>query len=317
MSPLTDSQTSLTLMEMLREDPRNAVAWDRFVRRYHPKIYGWCRAWGLQEADAEDVTQDVFAKLTEKMANFRYDQSRCFRAWLKTITQRVLSDLMASHRRAVGTRRSHSLRHGGSGRPRAADRGDLQSRVARPGDCESSRASRAGDVGCVSPDGVRRNTRAPRLRGCSTCRSLRSSWPSIASRRCSRMKSESWRGRAKLSGIAAAGRLGVFRSRLPAAAYWFPLRRFRQIQPEISVKIDTAEIVGTTPRMTGCPSSAAGREARRDCRWSDPTAGTSGSDRRLGIVASVSASPGRRQGEWAPATRSAVVRHCLWMSWSS
>jgi DNA-directed RNA polymerase specialized sigma24 family protein len=80
------------------------VAWDRFVRRYHPKIYGWCRSWGLQEADADDVAQDVLAKLTQKMASFRYDQSRCFRAWLKTITQRVLSDLMASRRRAVGSR---------------------------------------------------------------------------------------------------------------------------------------------------------------------------------------------------------------------
>jgi RNA polymerase sigma factor (sigma-70 family) len=102
MSTLTDSETSLTLMEMLREDPRNAVAWDRFVQRYYPKIYRWCRAWGLQEADSEDVAQDVLAKLTQKMAGFRYDQSRCFRAWLKTITQRVLADLMASRRRAVG-----------------------------------------------------------------------------------------------------------------------------------------------------------------------------------------------------------------------
>jgi DNA-directed RNA polymerase specialized sigma24 family protein len=78
MSPLTtDSETSLTLMEMLREDPRNTVAWDRFVRRYYPKIHRWCRSWGLQEADAEDVAQDVIAKLTQKMASFRYDQSRC------------------------------------------------------------------------------------------------------------------------------------------------------------------------------------------------------------------------------------------------
>jgi RNA polymerase sigma factor (sigma-70 family) len=103
MSPLTDSQTSLTLMEMLRDDPRNDMAWDRFVRRYYPKIYGWCRAWGLQEADADDVAQDVLTKLTEKMASFRYDQSRCFRAWLKTITQRVFSDLMASRRRAMSS----------------------------------------------------------------------------------------------------------------------------------------------------------------------------------------------------------------------
>jgi RNA polymerase sigma factor (sigma-70 family) len=104
MLSLTDSQTSLTLMQMLRDDPSNAVAWDRFVRRYHPKIYGWCRSWGLQEADADDVAQDVLAKLTQKMASFRYDRSRCFRAWLKTITQRVLSDLMASRRRVVGSR---------------------------------------------------------------------------------------------------------------------------------------------------------------------------------------------------------------------
>jgi RNA polymerase sigma factor (sigma-70 family) len=103
MSPISDSQTSLTLMEMLREHPQNAVAWDRFVRRYHPKIYRWCRAWGLQEADAEDVTQDVLAKLIPKMASFRYDRSRCFRAWLKTITQHVLTDLFASRDRAIGS----------------------------------------------------------------------------------------------------------------------------------------------------------------------------------------------------------------------
>jgi len=102
MSGYSDSQTSLTLMDMLRQYPKNADAWDRFVRRYRPKIYGWCRTWGLQEADAEDVAQDVITKLTEKMSNFQYDRSRCFRAWLKTITQHALSDLVASRHKAVG-----------------------------------------------------------------------------------------------------------------------------------------------------------------------------------------------------------------------
>src|SRR5262249_744043 len=58
MSSSTDSQTSLTLMDLLRRYPKDAGAWDRFVRRYRPKIYGWCRDRGLQEADAEDVAQD-------------------------------------------------------------------------------------------------------------------------------------------------------------------------------------------------------------------------------------------------------------------
>jgi len=101
MSRIDDSQTSLTLMERLRQFPWNAEAWDRFVELYRPKIYAWCRAWGIQEADAEDVAQDVITKLTQKMASFQYDRTRCFRAWLKTITQHTLSDLMASRSRAL------------------------------------------------------------------------------------------------------------------------------------------------------------------------------------------------------------------------
>jgi RNA polymerase sigma-70 factor (ECF subfamily) len=94
MSRSAESQTSITLMELLRRHPDDAGAWDRFVRRYRPKIYGWCRERGLQEADAEDVAQDVIAILTRKMASFHYDPSRRFHAWLKTITRHALSDLM-------------------------------------------------------------------------------------------------------------------------------------------------------------------------------------------------------------------------------
>jgi RNA polymerase sigma-70 factor (ECF subfamily) len=104
MSSSTDSQTSLTLIDLLRRFPRDAVAWDRFVRRYRPRIYGWCRGRGLQEADAEDVAQDVIAILTRKIASFRYDRSRTFRAWLKAITYHALSDLIASRTRAIGDR---------------------------------------------------------------------------------------------------------------------------------------------------------------------------------------------------------------------
>jgi RNA polymerase sigma factor (sigma-70 family) len=104
MSSSADSRTSLTLIDLLRQSPRDVGAWDRFVRRYRPRIYGWCRVRGLQEADAEDVAQDVIAILTRKMARFRYDPSRSFRAWLKAITYHALSDLIASRSRAIGDR---------------------------------------------------------------------------------------------------------------------------------------------------------------------------------------------------------------------
>jgi RNA polymerase sigma factor (sigma-70 family) len=109
MSSSTDSQTSLTLLDLLRRSPRDAGAWDRFVRRYRPRICGWCRARGLQEADAEDVAQDVIAILTRKMASFQYDPSRTFRAWLKVITYHALSDLIAGRCRAFGDRPTPNL----------------------------------------------------------------------------------------------------------------------------------------------------------------------------------------------------------------
>jgi RNA polymerase sigma factor (sigma-70 family) len=122
MSNRSDSQTSLTLMDLLRQSPKDAGAWDRFVRLYRPKIYGWCRARGLQEADAEDVAQDVIAILSQKMESFRYDPSRRFHAWLKTITYHALSDLLAGRYRAVGDRPNAPLET-------IEDRADLERRI--------------------------------------------------------------------------------------------------------------------------------------------------------------------------------------------
>ena len=63
------SGTSVTLLGRLREDPKDQAAWNDFVARYQPKILQWCRGWGLQESDANDVTQAVLLKLSRLMAN--------------------------------------------------------------------------------------------------------------------------------------------------------------------------------------------------------------------------------------------------------
>ncbi|SRR5579871_781859 len=89
------SQTSVTLLGRLRQDPTDQAAWAAFVARYGPKIYGWCRQWGLQEADAEDVTQNVLLILARKLGTFAYDPARGFRRWLKTVTQHAWSDFVA------------------------------------------------------------------------------------------------------------------------------------------------------------------------------------------------------------------------------
>jgi RNA polymerase sigma-70 factor (ECF subfamily) len=98
------STTSITLLGRLRHDPADQAAWSDFVARYGPKILQWCRRWRLQEADAQDVTQDVLLKLHGLMARFSYDASRSFRAWLKTLAHHAWHDLVVERRRAgIGT----------------------------------------------------------------------------------------------------------------------------------------------------------------------------------------------------------------------
>jgi RNA polymerase sigma-70 factor (ECF subfamily) len=91
--------TSPTLLGRLGRVPADQAAWGEFAERYGRKIYGWCRHWQLQEADAEDVTQQVLLKLAHKMRTFSYDPSRSFRAWLKTVTHHAWRDFVESRQR--------------------------------------------------------------------------------------------------------------------------------------------------------------------------------------------------------------------------
>jgi RNA polymerase sigma-70 factor (ECF subfamily) len=91
--------TSPTLLGRLACVPTDQAAWGEFAERYGRKIYGWCRHWQLQEADAEDVTQQVLLKLAQKMRTFAYDPSRSFRAWLKTVTHHAWRDFVEARNR--------------------------------------------------------------------------------------------------------------------------------------------------------------------------------------------------------------------------
>src|SRR3954467_379802 len=91
--------TRVTLLTQLRQDPSDQASWDEFVERYGRHIYRWCRQWKLQDADAEDVTQDVLVKLTQKLGAFSYDPSRSFRGWLKTVAHNTWRDFENGRRR--------------------------------------------------------------------------------------------------------------------------------------------------------------------------------------------------------------------------
>lgn len=86
--------TCPTLLARLRHDPSSASAWDEFVESYGRHIYRWCRQWGLQDADAEDVTQDILLKLARKLREFTYNPEGSFRGWLKTVAHHAWRDFV-------------------------------------------------------------------------------------------------------------------------------------------------------------------------------------------------------------------------------
>jgi RNA polymerase sigma-70 factor (ECF subfamily) len=82
----------------LQQAPADQAAWAEFLRRYGTRIHGWCRRWGIQEADAQDVSQDVLLKLVRAMQTFRYDPAQRFRGWLKTVAHHAWQDLARGRR---------------------------------------------------------------------------------------------------------------------------------------------------------------------------------------------------------------------------
>lgn len=90
--PSDHSLTPQTLLRRLRAHPDDPSAWGEFVAHYGPRIYNWTRRWGVQSADAEDVTQAVLLKLAVKLREFEYDPTRSFRGWLKTLTHHAWRD---------------------------------------------------------------------------------------------------------------------------------------------------------------------------------------------------------------------------------
>jgi len=95
--------TRVSLLTRLGQDPSDQAGWDEFVERYGRHIYRWCRQWKLQDADAEDVTQNILVKLSRNLRAFTYDPSRSFRGWLKTVAHHAWRDFEDSRRRVGAT----------------------------------------------------------------------------------------------------------------------------------------------------------------------------------------------------------------------
>jgi RNA polymerase sigma-70 factor (ECF subfamily) len=73
-------------------DPQDRAAWRQFVELYASLVYGFARQRGLQDADAADLTQEVFLAVSRKAGRWHYDPQRgSFRGWLYGVTRNLLA----------------------------------------------------------------------------------------------------------------------------------------------------------------------------------------------------------------------------------
>jgi RNA polymerase sigma-70 factor (ECF subfamily) len=98
-------ETRASLLVRLR-DPQDERAWSEFAAIYSPLIYRLGRRKGLQDADAQDLVQDVLRAVAGAIDRWDPDPNRgSFRGWLFKIARNLLINTL--------TRQGHHPRGAG------------------------------------------------------------------------------------------------------------------------------------------------------------------------------------------------------------
>jgi RNA polymerase sigma-70 factor (ECF subfamily) len=93
------AETRTTLLRRVR-DPADAGAWREFVALYQPLLRAYVLKTGLAGPDADDVVQEVLARLVTALPGFERDRDRGrFRTWLWAVTRNALADAARRRRR--------------------------------------------------------------------------------------------------------------------------------------------------------------------------------------------------------------------------
>ena len=83
-------ETRASLLIRVR-DPRDQGAWREFVEIYRPLILRLARQRGMQEADAEDVAQQVLMAVARAAQEREHDPQRAkFRTWLNRVAHNAI-----------------------------------------------------------------------------------------------------------------------------------------------------------------------------------------------------------------------------------
>jgi len=88
MPEFPETRTSLLVRI---QGPRDEEAWREFVAIYRPVVYRLARTRGLQDADAEDLSQKIVIAVQRAIGNWKPDPTKGrFRFWLARIAQNAI-----------------------------------------------------------------------------------------------------------------------------------------------------------------------------------------------------------------------------------
>jgi RNA polymerase sigma factor (sigma-70 family) len=96
--------TRHSLIVKLR-DPANSAEWAEFMALYEPLVYRLARRKGLQDADAQDICQEVFRAVAGAVERWQPGRGS-FRGWVSQITRNLLINFLTRglrHARGSGT----------------------------------------------------------------------------------------------------------------------------------------------------------------------------------------------------------------------
>ena len=72
------------------QSPENREAWEEFVVIYRPVIYRMARRQGMQDADAQDVAQNILVRIAGAIGNYEQQDGIRFRHWLRRVARNAI-----------------------------------------------------------------------------------------------------------------------------------------------------------------------------------------------------------------------------------
>ena len=119
MNKSPDTRASL-LLRLRRHD--DVESWNEFVEIYQPLIFRMAERCGLQEADANEVVQEVLARVARAVSNWKSSGNQgSFRNWLKCVTKNLVIQFFRDRRRFPQTSDQSDVRRLVEGKPAPQD----------------------------------------------------------------------------------------------------------------------------------------------------------------------------------------------------